>query len=88
MTNPTGARPTLNDIGRNVYGFDPVTGFGRRPWDNVGVQYGLQTLNAVIISVKQFLDLNEFIGGFDIDADYVPTRTTSDLGALGGYQSV
>jgi hypothetical protein len=70
------------DAARNVYGIDPATGFGRRPWDNVGVQYGLQTLNAGIISVKQFLDLNEFIGGFDNDANYVPNRTVADLGAL------
>ena len=25
----------------NVYGTDPQTGFARNPWDNVGVQYGL-----------------------------------------------
>ena len=82
MTNPTGARPTVYDVSRNLYGVDPATGFARRPWDNVGVQYGLQTLNAGVISVKQFLDLNEFIGGYDNDANYVPNRTVGDLGAL------
>jgi len=81
-TNPTGARPTVYDVSRNLYGVDPATGFARRPWDNVGVQYGLQTLNAGVISVKQFLDLNEFIGGYDNDANYVPNRTAGDLGAL------
>jgi hypothetical protein len=80
--NPTGARPTLVDAARNVYGRDPVTGFALRPWDNVGVQYGLETLNNGVISVKQFLDLNEFIGGFDIDANYIPNRTVADPGAL------
>ena len=81
-TNPTGPRPTIYDAGRNVYGVDSATGFARRPWDNVGVQYGLQSLNSGFISVKQFLDVNEFVGGFDIDANYVPNRTSADLGAL------
>ena len=82
VTNPTGARPTIFDVARNVYGVDPATGFAKRPWDNVGVQYGLKALNDGVISVAQFLDLNEFVGGFDIDANYVPHRTTADLGAL------
>jgi len=82
VTNPTGARPTVYDVSRNLYGIDPATGFARRPWDNVGVQYGLQALNAGVISKTQFLDLNEFIGGYDNDANYVPNRTSGDLGAL------
>lgn len=80
--NPTGARPTLVDWARNVYGVDPATGFGLRPWDNVGVQYGLKALNDGVISVPQFLDVNEFVGGFDNDANYIPQRTVADLGAL------
>jgi len=80
--NPTGARPTIFDAARNVYGVDPATGFALRPWDNVGVQYGLKALNDGVISVKQFLDVNEFIGGFDIDANYVPHRTSGDPGAI------
>jgi hypothetical protein len=82
VTNRTGARPTIFDVARNIYGIDPATGFAKRPWDNVGVQYGLNVLNAGVISVAQFLDLNEFIGGFDIDANYVPNRTVADLGSL------
>jgi Tannase-like family of unknown function (DUF6351) len=80
--NPTGARPTLVDWARNVYGIDPATGFGLRPWDNVGVQYGLKALNDGVITVQQFLDVNEFIGGFDNDANYIPQRTVAHLGAL------
>jgi hypothetical protein len=38
VTNPTGARPTMFDWVRNIYGRDPVTGFGLRPYDNVECQ--------------------------------------------------
>jgi hypothetical protein len=82
VTNPTGARPTVFDASKNIYGVDRRTGFALRPWDNVGVQYGLAALNSGEISVKQFLDLNEGVGGFDNDANYVATRTSGDLGAI------
>ena len=45
-TNPTGVRCDVYDHTVNVYGKDPVTGFARRPLDNVGIQYGLKVLNA------------------------------------------
>jgi len=78
-TNPTGVRCTVYDHTVNVYGRDPATGFARRPLDNVGIQYGLKLLNDGTISVEQFLDLNEKIGGFDRDATIVPSRTVADL---------
>ncbi len=65
----------------NVLGRDPVTGFARRPIDNVGVQYGLAALNAGTISVDQFLDLNAGVGGYDVDARFVAQRTVADLEA-------
>ena len=43
---PDGARPTVFDWARNLYGVDPATGAALRPFDNVGVQYGLEALNA------------------------------------------
>src|SRR5260370_41892035 len=87
-TNPTGARPTVFDAARNIYGRDPKTGFGLRPFDNVGVQYGLNALNAGAITVTQFLDLNETIGGLDRDSNYVTARSVGDAGALKrAYQS-
>ena len=82
VTNPTGARPTVYDIARNVYGIDTETGFALRPFDNVGVQYGLAALNSNAITTAQFLDLNEKIGGYDQDANYLPSRTAGDLGAI------
>ena len=80
--HPKGARPTVFDATRNIYGVDPTTGFARRPFDNVGVQYGLAALNAGTITVKQFLDLNEKIGGFDHDANYIASRSVGDAGAI------
>jgi hypothetical protein len=81
-TNPRGARPTVFDVARNVYGVDPATGFARRPFDNVGVQYGLKALNAGTITLAQFLDLNERIGGYDQDANFIGSRSVGDLGAI------
>ena len=41
-TNPKGARPTVFDAARNIYGVNPATGARCGPCDNVGVQYGLE----------------------------------------------
>jgi hypothetical protein len=81
-TNPTGIRCDLYDHLVNVLGRDPVTGFARRPIDNVGVQYGLEALNTGAISKQQFLDLNQNIGGYDNDGNYVTTRTVGDVAAI------
>src|SRR5204863_777327 len=82
VTNPHGARGTVYDAARNIYGINLLTGFALRPFDNVGVQYGLAALNAGIITPTQFLDLNEKIGGYDQDANYVRGRTSGDAGAI------
>lgn len=81
-TNPKGIRCDLYDHMVNVFGRDPVTGFARRPLDNVGVQYGLQALNAGAIDTQHFLDLNQNIGGYDNDGNYVATRTVGDVVAI------
>lgn len=87
-TNPKGARCSVYDHGANGFGRDPATGFGRRPLDNVGVQYGLVALNAGTISRAQFLDLNQRIGGVDIDAAFTAARTVGDPVAIRrGYRS-
>jgi Tannase-like family of unknown function (DUF6351) len=82
VTNPFGARPTVFDVARNIYGINPITGFALRPFDNVGVQYGLAALNGGAITTTQFLDLNERIGGFDQDANYVASRSVGSIGAI------
>jgi len=88
VRNPKGARPTVFDVARNVYGVDEATGFALRPFDNVGIQYGFGALKAGAISMDEFLDLNERIGGFDRDLNYVSARTVADRLALErAYQS-
>ncbi len=88
ITNPSGARCDVYDHTVNAYGSDPITGFARRPLDNVGIQYGLAALNDAAITVDQFLDLNERIGGYDKDANYIPQRTSADLDAvIAAYQT-
>lgn len=47
----------------NIYGVDN-DGFARTPWDNVGVQYGLQALLDGDITSEEFLDLNAEVGGW------------------------
>ena len=88
IVNPRGARCTTQDIRVNFYGRDPKTGWARRPTDNVGLQYGLAALNAGTISVDEFLDVNEKVGGTDIDGKVVGERTEGDAIALKGmYES-
>jgi hypothetical protein len=85
--NPRGARPTVFDIARNIYGTD-ASGFALWPYDNTGVQYGLDALNGGVITTAQFLDLNERIGGYDRDANYIGTRNAADANAIKrAYQS-
>ncbi len=80
--NPDGARCDVFDHAVNIWGTkaNPLAPGARpiaqRPLDNVGVQYGLQALRAGTITVDQFLDLNEKIGGFDSDG-----RPTADISA-------
>ena len=82
VTNPRGARCTPYDHQVSSYGRDPSTGFARRPLDNVGVQYGLDALNDDTIGKDQFLDLNERIGGIDIDTNFTAERTVADSIAI------
>jgi hypothetical protein len=86
--NPKGARCTYQDNMVNVFGRDPKTGFARRPFDNVGIQYGLKAFNDGKISFEQFVDLNTRVGGHDIDGNVISTRTIADPEALRiAYQS-
>ncbi|OLF14003.1 hypothetical protein BLA60_02155 [Actinophytocola xinjiangensis] len=55
----------------NVYGRDPLTGYARSTWDNVGVQYGLQALRDGQLTPEEFLDLNATVGGWKPPQDAV-----------------
>jgi hypothetical protein len=55
----------------NIYGVGE-DGFARVPWDNVGVQYGLQALQSGVITPAEFLDLNAEVGGWKRTSEMVP----------------
>lgn len=82
VKNPKGVRCTMQEMRANIYGRDPKTGFARKPQDNVGLQYGLAALNSGAISVDEFLELNEKIGGNDIDGGFVAQRSVGDPVAI------
>ncbi len=82
VSNPKGVRCTYQDSLVNVFGRDPKTGFARRPFDNVGVQYGLNAFNAGKVNFAQFLDINRLAGGHDINGNIVGERTVADPDAL------
>jgi len=82
VKNPKGVRCTLQEMRANMYGRDPKTGFARKTQDNIGLQYGLAGLNSGALSVDEFLELNEKIGGNDIDGGFVAERAVGDPIAL------
>jgi hypothetical protein len=92
-TNPYGYRCTLQDLHVNVLGQRPPDrwtpieqqigrGFAPRVYDNVGVQYGLQALLDNAITAEHFVNLNESIGGYDIDFRWTAQRSVADPEAL------
>ncbi|MPZ87148.1 MAG: hypothetical protein GEU81_03545 [Nitriliruptorales bacterium] len=80
--NPGGVRCTLPDYYAAVLGKRSEDGFARSPFDNVGWQYGLSALQSGLITAEQFVDLNEKVGGVDIDFNSAEERTTGDLSAI------
>jgi hypothetical protein len=88
VSNPTGARGTIWDGNVNSWGKDPRTGFARSGYSNVGIQYGLKALNDGDITPEEFVDLNEHVGGLDINGQITPHRSNPDLvGLARGYES-
>ena len=88
VKNPDGVRCSIYDGMRNIFreklfvDINSERTFARSPHDNVGVQYGLATLNEGIIDKTFFLDLNEAMGGWDIDFQPRSERTVADDNAL------
>lgn len=58
---------------KQVFGTDP-SGYARRTWDNIGVQYGLAALKTGRITIDEFLNLNAAIGGWKPARDMSPER--------------
>lgn len=81
-TNRGGVRCTIQDASRNQFGDDLESSFAARPIDNVGLQYGYEALNAGTITVEEFLDLNEAVGGLDLDGRPIADRTEADPEAV------
>jgi hypothetical protein len=85
---PPGTRCDIFAAFANQLGYRPGTNVVRRPIDNVGIQYGLGALRANPdpqhgeIGAEQFVDLNEHIGGLDVDGHPSPERTHGDLDAI------
>ncbi|MGH2973706.1 MAG: DUF6351 family protein [Solirubrobacterales bacterium] len=84
-TNPGGVRCSIQDAAINVFGPRPKWawtpqekqighGFADTPVDNVGVQYGLHSLQQGYITPAQFVDLNQNVGGLDPDANHTTGR--------------
>ncbi|PTU31502.1 DUF6351 family protein [Stenotrophobium rhamnosiphilum] len=98
-TNPGGVRCAVPDTMINVFGPRPKDvwsenekklgkGFAGLAADNVGVQYGLASLQQGIITPDMFIDLNAKIGGVNVDIQPVAHRLKGDEAALGrAYRS-
>ena len=93
QTNPGGVRCDIQDAAINVFGPRLQAdwsaneqavghGFAGFPVDNVGVQYGLSALRLGKITPAQFVDVNQKIGGIDIDTNLVPGRLSATRRAL------
>jgi hypothetical protein len=78
QTNPHGVRCTLEDYMLNLFGRRASDGFANRPFDNVGIQYGLAGLRQGVITPQQFADLNAHLGGLDINGNFSAQRSTAD----------
>jgi hypothetical protein len=81
-TNPRGVRCAIQDYQVAIWGRRAQDGFAKRPLDNHGVQYGLGALESGAITAEQFVDMNEKVGGADIDQEFVPERVSADEGAV------
>ena len=93
-SNPGGVRCSIADAAINLFGPSDESrwtpeeqaaghGFAGIPIDNVGVQYGLDSLQRAAITPAQFVDLNVKMGGLD-RANIEPTaeRIAADQPAL------
>ncbi|SFL87976.1 DUF6351 family protein [Variovorax sp. OV329] len=78
--HPDGVRCDIFQTNANLLG--KLNAKARRPFDNVGVQYGLDALNKKLITIEEFLDLNAKVGGLDEDGAPQAARSVADPDAL------
>lgn len=79
--NPTGIRCTLQDFNIAVFGPRDQTGYARTPHDNTGILYGLNAVNSGRITAERFVQMNEQVGGYDINGRWQAARMAADPGA-------
>jgi hypothetical protein len=90
QNNPGGLRCGLADYWINILGRRPPElwsdnerllgqGFAGSPFDNTGVRYGLNGLMDGRMSIAQFIDLNDKIGGYDVDRVPIKGRSVGDV---------
>ncbi|WP_179999992.1 DUF6351 family protein [Acinetobacter sp. YH12239] len=90
LRNPTEVDPNTQQL-RQIW--SPVEnqrniGFANLPIDNVGVQYGLQTLFDGVINAEKFVLLNERLGGVDIDINPISERLyATEQGLKNAYRT-
>ena len=88
-TRPALTRCTIQDYQESIWGRRPESqwgpvekqlgrGFANRAYGNEGIEYGRRALEAGEITPAQFVDLNEKIGGLDIDHKPQAARTAVD----------
>ncbi len=73
VARPTGVRCSIHDMMVNIFGTVIDTDRNvkpKMPYDNVGVQYGIQALRSGSITTEQFVQLNETVGAFDADLNW------------------
>ena len=92
-SNPGGVRCGVLDHNVNVLGTG-ATGYVGIPFDNVGVQYGLEALKDNLLTPQQFVEINRDIGGLDpLTLAYRAARTEGELPAIrnayrAGYMAI
>jgi hypothetical protein len=90
---PGGVRCSILDFMKTLLGPRPKStwtaaekkigrGFAGIPFGNAGIQYGLGALNQGLITPEMFVDLNEKIGGLNVDAQVSPKRLEGDNTAV------
>jgi hypothetical protein len=88
VARPHGIHCDLFSNAINILGIDERTGNVRRPIDNVGVQYGLTAFNSGMIDAEQFVELNESIGGLDLNGSFSDARMQGNTdGVERSYES-
>jgi hypothetical protein len=73
VTRPTGVRCSIHDMMVNIFGTVIDTDRNikpKLPYDNVGVQYGIQALRSGAITAEQFVQVNESVGAYDSDLNW------------------